>query len=175
MAEGKLTTTKTTAATQQSRTITRKKSAEANIQHTSAIDLQAFQSTFDPDVATSIINALVINRDYIMAEAERSGQIARAVEAARLQAVYKAEEQGKSLARQAETRKLQVQKAEMQKNFLDAQIPKLLDSVDFLGFDTVQATIDNLAKQLDLKIKWSVTDDTIEYQPEYTGSGGAAS
>ena len=132
----------------------RKNQAITATNQANAIAIQELEIAFDDDLRLAIIQGLVAKKQLILEESERERRVATALEIARLEAVENAREQGKQEARSQVALKKKQRKEEIQKQFIEVELPQLLDACDQLSYEVMKTTIDEFAARVGVKLKW---------------------
>ena len=132
----------------------RKKETIAPVKNAQAVAIEELEIAFDDDLRIAIIQSLVKNKQLILQQASSERQISQALELARLEAIEKAREEGKQQARSEMVVKKKEQKIAIQKRFVEVELPQLLDSCDYLGYETMKKTIDDFANRVGVVLKW---------------------
>ncbi len=144
----------------QPKTIVRSKpEAIVSTQNAYAVEIEELEIAYDDDLRSAIIQRLVRDRDSIISAANQERQVSLALESARLAAVENAREQGKQQARADAAAKKKEALAKSQRRFIDIDLPKLLDSCEHLGYETMKLTIDAFASGMKIKISWTELDN----------------
>ncbi len=140
--------------------ITRRKKEEISpVNKAQAIAIEELEIAFDDDLRMAIIQSLVRNKQLILQQASSERQISQALELARLEAIEKAREEGKQQARSEMALKKEEQKIAIQKQFVQVELPQLLDSCDYLGYEIMKKTIDDFAARVGVVLEWEELED----------------
>ncbi|MBD6620063.1 hypothetical protein FNW02_30770 [Komarekiella sp. 'clone 1'] len=153
--------TESTSVQTQSKSLTRSKKPES-ITHQGQASGQAIEEleiAFDFDLRMAIIQRLVRDREFILEHKDKERQITEALELARLEAVEIARLEGKQQARAKMAKKKAQQLAATQQHFIDVELSQLIDSCDYLPFETMKQTINGLAARVGVKLEWKDLDD----------------
>jgi hypothetical protein len=150
-----------TSAQTQSKSLTRSKKSEITThqEQTSGQAIEELEIAFDFDLRMAIIQRLVRDRELIIDQKDKERQITEALELARLEALEIARSEGKQQARAKMAHKKAEQKAATQKHFIDVELSQLIDSCDYLPFETMKQTINSLAARVGVKLEWKDLDD----------------
>ncbi|BAZ33764.1 hypothetical protein NIES4074_62780 (plasmid) [Cylindrospermum sp. NIES-4074] len=153
--------TQETSIQTQTKSITRSRRGEiaAEQQQTSAQAIEELEIAFDFDLRMAIIQRLVKDKQSILQQTDKERQIAEALEIARLEAVEKAREQGKQEARAKIAQKKAQQKAATQQHFINVELEQLIDSCDYLPYETMKQTINEFAARVGVKLEWKDLED----------------
>ncbi|MFB2768589.1 hypothetical protein ACE1AT_04760 [Pelatocladus sp. BLCC-F211] len=141
------------------KTITRAKPDETSITapQAGAVTLQDYQElelVFDEDLRIAIIQRLIQDKALIQREVDEERKIAKALELARLVAVDKAKVEGRQQARAEVLVERKKQKSETQKHFIEIELPQLLETCEYLGYEVMKQTITQLAGRIDVTLEW---------------------
>ncbi|MBW4557929.1 MAG: hypothetical protein KME59_18735 [Trichormus sp. ATA11-4-KO1] len=156
-----ITVPEETAVQTQSKSITRGRKSEITThqQQSEAQVIEELEIAFDLDLRMAIIQRLVRDKHIIFEQQDKERQVTEALEIARLEAIEKAKEEGKQQARAKMAQKKREQKAVAQQHFIDVELEQLIDSCDYLPYETMKQTIDGFAARLGVKLEWRDLDD----------------
>lgn len=144
----------------QPKALTRRKKAEiAPLPKDQAVAIEELEIAFDDDLRMAIIQSLVKNKEWIKQQADTERASAEALELARLEAVNRAKEEGKQFAREKMAAKKRQQKADIQKRFIEVELPQLLDSCDYLEYEVMKQTINTFAARVGVSLEWKDLED----------------
>ncbi|WP_375515743.1 hypothetical protein [uncultured Nostoc sp.] len=144
----------------QSRAITRRKKGEiAPLEKDQAQVIEEVEIAFDDDLRAAIIQSLVRNKEWIKQQANTERASSEALELARLEAVERARVEGKQKARSQMAAKKREQKAAIQQRFIDVELAQLLDSCDYLGYETMKKTVNEFANRVGVNLSWEELED----------------
>ncbi|MBU7587552.1 MAG: hypothetical protein KAF91_32805 [Nostoc sp. TH1S01] len=149
-----------TAPTVQTKSITKRRKSE--ITHQDKAFAQAFEEleiAFDFDLRMAIIQRLTQDKQVILQYADKERQISEALELAKMEAVKKAREEGKQRAREKMAHQKAQEKAQAQQHFIDVELEQLLDSCDYLPFETMKETINTFAARMGVTLEWKELED----------------
>jgi len=149
-----------TAPTVQTKSITKRRKSE--ITHQDKAFAQAFEEleiAFDFDLRMAIIQRLTQDKEVILQYADKERQISEALELAKMEAVKKAREEGKQRAREKMAHQKAQEKAAAQQHFIDVELEQLLDSCDYLPFETMKETINTFAARMGVTLEWKELED----------------
>lgn len=121
--------------------------------------LEELEIAFDDDLRSAIITRLVRDKALILEQVTQERQISQALELARLEAVERARDEGIQQARAEVALVRKNKKATVQKTFIEVELPKLLDSCDYLGFEIMQRAINGFAARVGVKLEWINLED----------------
>ncbi|MBD2208034.1 hypothetical protein H6G33_31065 [Calothrix sp. FACHB-1219] len=153
--------TEETSVQTSSQAITRSKKTDITThnQQASAQAIEELEIAFDFDLRMAIIQRLVQDKQVILQLKDKERQIAEALELARLEAIEIAHEEGKQQARAKIVQKKAQQKAVTQQHFIDVELPQLIDSCDYLPYETMKQTINEFASRIGVKLQWRDLSD----------------
>lgn len=145
---------------QQHQGLTRRKKQEITpVAQAEAVAIEELITSFDSDLRMSMITRLVREHEAIKSQSTEELQLAKALELARLGAIDHAKEQGIQQAR-AEMAAKKKEQAELTKQqFVNVELPQLLDALDHLEYETMQRTVNGFAERLGVKLKWEDLPD----------------
>ena len=141
----------------QSKSIVRRRKEEivkTTDSSTAATAIEELEVSFDPDLRMAIIARLVRDKALIKSAATQERQISQALELARIEAIDLARREGKALARTIIQEKKKQQKANAQKQFVEVELPQLLDSCDCLPYESMKKTVNEFAAHVGVKLEW---------------------
>ncbi|MCC5618463.1 hypothetical protein LC605_25930 [Nostoc sp. CHAB 5836] len=124
-----------------------------------AVVIEQLEIAFDDDLRLAIFERLVRDHKLIQELASEELQIAQAMELTRLEAIEKARSQGKQIARTQMADKKKKQLAAIQKQFIEVELPQLLDSCEYLGYEAMKQTVNTFANRVGVSLKWNDLDD----------------
>ena len=137
----------------------RKKQEIVPVEQAQAVAIEELITSFDPDLRMAIIQRLVREHEAIKTLSTKELKLSKALELARLEAVDHAREQGIQQAR-AEIAAKKKEQAELTKQqFINVELPQLLDALSHLPFEKMQEIIDGFASQLGVKLRWEDLPD----------------
>ncbi|MBE9210076.1 hypothetical protein IQ244_26990 [Nostoc sp. LEGE 06077] len=149
-----------TAPTVQTKSITKRRKSE--ITHQDKAFAQAFEEleiAFDFDLRMAIIQRLTQDKEVILQYVDKERQISEALELAKMEAIKKAREEGKQRAREKMAHQKAQEKAVAQQHFIDVELEQLLDSCDYLPFETMKETINTFAARMGVTLEWKELED----------------
>ncbi|HYW17703.1 MAG TPA: hypothetical protein VE956_00065 [Nodularia sp. (in: cyanobacteria)] len=140
----------------QIKTLTRSKKSEttAPIEPSTAIAIEELDIAFDADLRASIIQGLIRNKDLILQESKMHRQTAKAVELGRLEAIEKAKLQGRTEAQQEMLAKRKRQQSDIQKRFIEVELPQLLDSCEHFAYESLKEMVNTFAAGVGVQLEW---------------------
>lgn len=124
-----------------------------------AVVIEQLEIAFDEDLRLAIFERLVREQKQIAQQVTEEEKITKALEIARLEAIEKARDKGKQSAREEIAHRKRKQLAAVQKHFIDVELEQLIDSCDYLPYETMKQTIDGFAARLGVKLEWKELDD----------------
>lgn len=124
-----------------------------------ATEIEELTIAFDDDLRSAIIARLVRDKALILEAATQERQISEALELARLEAVERARDEGIKNARAEIAVQRKQKRLAAQKTFIDVELPQLLDTCDYLGYEIMQQTINGFAKRVGVKLEWRSMED----------------
>lgn len=153
--------TEETSIDRQPKSITKAKKAQINAyqEHTSAQAIEELEIAFDLDLRMAIIQRLVQDRHIILEQKDKERSITEALELARLEAIELAREEGKQQARTKMAQKKAQQKQKAQQHFIDVELEQLIDSCDYLPFETMKQTVNTFAARMGVSLEWKELED----------------
>ncbi|WP_341531880.1 hypothetical protein WKK05_38400 (plasmid) [Nostoc sp. UHCC 0302] len=153
--------TEETSIDKQPKSITKAKKIEINAyqEQTSAQAIEELEVAFDFDLRMAIIQRLVQDKYIILQQKDKERSITEALELARLEAIELAREEGKQQARAKMAQKKAQQKAAAQQHFIDVELEQLIDSCDYLPFETMKQTVNTFANRIGVTLEWKDLSD----------------
>ncbi|MBW4689671.1 MAG: hypothetical protein KME40_32405 [Komarekiella atlantica HA4396-MV6] len=121
--------------------------------------IEQLEIAFDDDLRLAIFERLVREQQQIAQQATQEEKVTKAFEIARLEAIEQAKEKGKQSARKEIAQRKTEKLAAIRKQFIDVDLEKLIDSCDYLPYETMKQTIDGFAAQVGVKLEWKDLDD----------------
>jgi hypothetical protein len=149
---------------QTTKSITRRKKEAtmptvANQNQGSVILTEELILAFDPELRSAMITRLVREKSTILQLADQEEQLSRVLEIAKLAAVEDARARGVASARKQQAGKAKKLREQEQKSFIENDLPQLLDNCDYLGFETMKTTVEELAKLVGVVLQWEEESD----------------
>jgi outer membrane translocation and assembly module TamA len=161
--KGELTVQGTEAQTSiepQSKKITKGRGQQiAPVPSAFAVVIEQLEIAFDEDLRLAIFERLIREQQQIAQQVTEEEKLTKAVEIARLEAIEQAREKGKKSARAEIAQRKRQKLAAVQKQFIDVDLEKLIDSCNYLPYETMKQTIDGFAAQVGVKLEWRDLDD----------------
>ncbi len=130
----------------------------ANQNQGSAILTEELVLAFDPELRAAILTRLVREKGTIQQLATQEEQLSYVLEVAKLGAVEAGHAAGVANARREQAEKIQKLRDTEQKNFIENDLPQLLDSCDYLPYEAMKTAVEGFAKLVGLKLEWEETD-----------------
>ncbi|WP_341532100.1 hypothetical protein WKK05_39730 (plasmid) [Nostoc sp. UHCC 0302] len=124
-----------------------------------AVVIEQLENAFDEDLRLAILERLVREQQQIAQLLTQEEKLTKALEIARFEAIDKAREKGKLSARLEVAQRKREQLAAVQKQFIDVELEQLIDSCDYLPFETMKQTIDSLAARVGVTLEWKDLED----------------
>jgi hypothetical protein len=124
-----------------------------------AVVIEQLENAFDEDLRLAIFERLVREQQQIAGQVTEEEKLTKAVEIARLEAIEKAREKGKQSARREIAQRKREQLAAVQKQFIDVDLEQLIDSCDYLPYQTMKQTVDSFAARVGVKLEWKDLSD----------------
>lgn len=124
-----------------------------------ALMIEQLEVAFDEDLRLAIFERLVREQQQIAQQATQEEKVTKAFEIARLEAIEQAKQKGKQSARAEIAQRKREKLAAIQKQFIDVDLEKLIDSCDYLPYETMKQTIDGFAAQVGVKLEWKELED----------------
>ncbi|MBE9038866.1 hypothetical protein [aff. Roholtiella sp. LEGE 12411] len=121
--------------------------------------IEQLEIAFDEDLRLAIFERLVREQQQIAQQATQEEKVTKAFEIARLEAIEQAKQKGKQSARAEIAQRKREKLAAIQKQFIEVDLEKLIDSCDYLPYETMKQTIDGFAAQVGVKLEWKDLDD----------------
>ncbi|MBD2496729.1 hypothetical protein [Nostoc sp. FACHB-280] len=169
--KGELTVPLTEAATTiqpQSRSMVKSRKPEITQAPSAfALVVEKLEIAFDEDLRLAILERLVREQKQIAQQVTEEEKLTKALEIARLEALEQAREKGKQSAREEIAQRKREQLAATQKQFIELELDQLIDSCDYLPFETMKKTVEGFASHVGVKIEWRDLEDG---KFEYTAS-----
>jgi hypothetical protein len=131
----------------------------ANQNQGNAILTEELVLAFDPELRAAILTRLVREKGTIQQLATQEEQLSYVLEVAKLSAVEAGHAAGIANARREKAEKEQKLRDAEQKNFIENDLPQLLDSCDYLPYEAMKKTVEGFAKLVGLKLQWEETGD----------------
>ncbi|MBW4617512.1 MAG: hypothetical protein KME21_30730 [Desmonostoc vinosum HA7617-LM4] len=149
-----------TSFTTQPKSIVRSKKEEIIPALTAmAVVIEQLEIAFDDDLRLAIFERLLRDQKLIHSQASEELEISQAMELARLEAIEKAREQGKQKARSQMAERKKKQLAVIQKQFIEVELPQLLDSCEYLGYEAMKQTVNTFAARVGVSLEWKDLED----------------
>jgi outer membrane translocation and assembly module TamA len=124
-----------------------------------ALVIEQLENAFDDDLRLAIFERLLREQQQIAQQVTEEEKLTKAVEIARLQAIEQAREKGKQSARAEIAQRKREQLTAVQKQFIDVDLEKLIDSCDYLPYETMKQSIDGFAARVGVKLEWKDLED----------------
>ncbi|AUB41947.1 hypothetical protein COO91_08038 [Nostoc flagelliforme CCNUN1] len=124
-----------------------------------ALVIEQLEIVFDEDLRLAIFERLVREQQQIAQQVTEEEKLTKAVEIARLEAIEQAREKGKKSARAEIAQRKREKLAAIQKQFIEVDLEKLIDSCDYLPYEMMKQTIDGFAAQVGVKLEWKELED----------------
>jgi hypothetical protein len=121
--------------------------------------IEQLEMAFDEDLRLAIFERLLREQQQIVQQVTEEEKLTKAVEIARLEAIEQAREKGKQSARAEIAQRKREQLIAVQKQFIDVDLEKLIDSCDYLPYETMKQTIDSFAARVGVKLEWKELSD----------------
>lgn len=156
----------------QSRTISRRRnpaSVPVATNNGDAILVEEFVLAYDPEIRAAIIARLVKEKNTIAELITQEERLSRIIEASKLAAIEQARAKGIATARRENAKKMHQLKEKQQKDFIENDLPQLLDSCDFLDFETMKTTVESFAEILKIQLIWEETNEGYACTAKPTG------
>ncbi len=123
-----------------------------------ALLIQELEISFDADLCAAMIGRLVQSKQEIDALASDEQKLAKTVELGRLAATEKARLSGVQQARAEFAEKMKKFKLQQQQQFIDVDLPKLIDACELLSEEDMRKTVEAFASRFKIEITWEETD-----------------
>ncbi|UKP01007.1 hypothetical protein [Nostoc sp. UHCC 0870] len=150
----------TTSIQPQSKSMVKgRKQSIAPVPTTFALVIEQLENAFDEDLRLAIFERLIREQQQIAQQVTEEEKLTFAVEIARLEAIEQAREKGKQSARAEIAQRKREKLAVVQKQFIEVDLEKLIDSCDHLPYETMKQTIDGFASRLGVKLEWRELED----------------
>lgn len=147
-----------TSVEPQSKSIVRRKrgeiAASQNASNGDAILAEELTLAFDPEMCAAIVMRLVQEKDTIRLLSTQEEQLSRALEVSRLGAIEAARQRGIATARAENAQSVRQLKERQQKEFIENDLPQLIDSCDYLPYQTMKNTVESFAAIVKVKLYW---------------------
>lgn len=145
--------------------VVRGKPEELPAPQAQALLIQELEVTFDADLRLAMLQRLVQAQGEIKAIADKEESLAKTIELGRLAAASKAKERGIQMARAEFAKKMEQQRKSQQKNFMEVELPKLLEATYFLPLEDRKVTLESFASPLQVKLTWEQVNDELRCIP----------
>lgn len=124
-----------------------------------AVVMEQLEIAFDEDLRLAIFERLVREQQQIAQQVTEEEKIAKALEITRLEAIEKAREKGKQSARSQMAQRKKEQLAAIQKQFIEVELEQLIDSCNYLGYETMKQMINGFAARVGVSLEWRDLED----------------
>ena len=124
-----------------------------------AIHLEELEIAFDPDLRAAIIARLIRDKALILEAATQERRLSQALESARLESIEKARAEGIQIAREAKLKEKQAIASQTKQQFINKELPELLDACEFLEHETMKQTVERFASCVGVRIEWKDLED----------------